>query len=200
MRTSLLLAASVFLVLGISNAAVADDATSEEAPALKVGDKAPDFALPKAENEEPEGAKDEPKKLSDYKGKKNVLIAFYPKADTPGCTKQLCGYRDDIQKLQSANTEVIAVSTDEQKDSDAFREKFAMPFTVLGNPDHAIVKAYGVPLMERGDNTFAQRSVFLVDKEGIVRYINLEYNIAEDKDPLYAAIKELVKPDSQAAG
>jgi peroxiredoxin Q/BCP len=200
MRANLILTASILLALGVSGAVAVDDAAPEEAPALKVGDKAPDFALPKPKDEGAESDPDTPKKLSDYKGKKNVLLAFYPKADTPGCTKQLCGYRDDIQKLQSANTEVIAVSTDAQADSDAFREKFTMPFTVLGNPDRAIVKAYGVPIMERGENLFAQRSVFLVDKEGIVRYIDLEYDIAADKDPLYAAIKDLAKPEEKAAG
>jgi peroxiredoxin Q/BCP len=185
--------ASVLLVIGGLSAASAEEAESKGDAVLKVGDKAPDFALPKSDEAEVAGAEKKPEKLSDLKGKKNVLIAFYPKADTPGCTKQLCGYRDDIQKLQSADTEVIAVSTDEQKDSDDFREKFTMPFTVLGNPDRGIVEDYGVPLMERGENHYAQRSVFLVDKAGIVRYIDLDYNIADDKEPLYAAIQALNK-------
>lgn len=188
MRTGLLFAAFWFIAAGAIVVANADDAKPEEPTAPKVGDQAPDFDLPKAKGD---AATDEPARLSDFKGKKNVLLAFYPKADTPGCTKQLCGYRDDIQKLQDEDTEVIAISTDQQKDSDLFREKFTMPFTVLGNPDQAIVKAYGVPLMERGDSQYAQRSVFLVDKAGVVRYIDMEYNIAEDKDPLYAAIQAL---------
>jgi peroxiredoxin Q/BCP len=194
MRMGLIFVASVLLVIGGMNTAAAEESESKEEAVLKIGDKAPDFALPKSDGSEVAGTEKKPEKLSDFKGEKNVLIAFYPKADTPGCTKQLCGYRDDIQKLQGADTEVIAVSTDEQKDSDDFREKFTMPFTVLGNPDHGIVEDYGVPLMERGENHYAQRSVFLVDKAGIVRYIDLDYNIADDKEPLYAAIQALNKP------
>lgn len=193
------IAVCAVFALSATAAALAEDKSKETPEAPKVGDQAPDFALPKAKDEAETQDDSKPRKLSDFKGKKNVLLAFYPKADTPGCTKQLCGYRDDIQKLQREDTEVIAISTDEQKDSDLFRDKFTMPFTVLGNPDQAIVKAYGVPLMERGENQFARRSVFLVDKEGVLRYIDLEYDIAADKEPLYAAMESLNEP-SEADG
>ncbi len=193
MRTGLRITACAVFALSATAAALAEEKATETPSTPKVGDQAPDFALPKAKEEAATQGDSKPQKLSDFKGKKNVLIAFYPKADTPGCTKQLCGYRDDIQKLQSEDTEVIAISTDEQKDSDLFRDKFTMPFTVLGNPDQAIVKAYGVPLIERGENQYAQRSVFLVDKEGVLRYIDIEYDIAADKEPLYAAMESLSK-------
>ncbi|MCL4694639.1 MAG: peroxiredoxin [Candidatus Hydrogenedentes bacterium] len=191
MLTRIQIAVCAVFALSATVAALAEDKSKETLEAPKVGDQAPDFALPKAKEEAATQGDSIPQKLSDFQGKKNVLIAFYPKADTPGCTKQLCGYRDDIEKLQGIDTEVIAISTDEQKDSDLFRDKFTMPFTVLGNPDQAIVKAYGVPLMERGENQYAQRSVFLVDKEGVLRYIDLEYDIAADKEPLYAAMESL---------
>ncbi|MCC6797808.1 MAG: peroxiredoxin [Candidatus Hydrogenedentes bacterium] len=153
---------------------------------LKVGDAAPDFDIP--QQKAVEGA---PAKLSDLKGKKNALIAFYPKADTPGCTKQLCGYRDDIQKLQSANTEVIAVSVDQQIDSEKFQEKFKLPFSLVGDPQHRIIDGYGVPLKDFSGNKFAQRSVFVVDKDGKIQYIDMDYKVAEDKDVLYEQIKKL---------
>ncbi|HRK35858.1 MAG TPA: peroxiredoxin [Candidatus Hydrogenedentes bacterium] len=163
-------------------AAIAQD----DAAKLKVGDAAPDFDVPEQKNVE--GA---PKKLSDLKGQKNVLVAFYPKADTPGCTKQLCGYRDDISMLKSANTEVIAISVDQQMDSEKFQEKYKLPFSVVGDPQRKTIDAYGIPLKEFNGNKFAQRSVFLVDKEGKIRYIDLDYKVAEDKDALYKEIESL---------
>lgn len=153
---------------------------------LKVGDAAPDFDIPAQK-----GVENGPKKLSDLKGKKNVLIAFYPKADTPGCTKQLCGYRDDFSTLQSSNTEVIAISVDQQMDSDKFQEKYKLPFPVVGDPQHKTIEAYGVPMKDYSGNKFAQRSVFLVDKEGKIAYIDLDYKIDQDKTALYDRIKTL---------
>ncbi|NUM55212.1 MAG: peroxiredoxin [Candidatus Hydrogenedentes bacterium] len=161
-------------------------AQDDAAAKLKVGDTAPDFDIP--EQKAVEGA---PKKLSDLKGKKNALIAFYPKADTPGCTKQMCGYRDDIQQIQSANTEVIAISVDQQMDSEKFQEKHKLPFSLVGDPQHKIIEAYGVPLKDYSGNKFAQRSVFLVDKEGKITYVDLDYKVAEDKDALYGQMKAL---------
>ncbi|GMV99402.1 MAG: peroxiredoxin [Candidatus Hydrogenedentota bacterium] len=174
----------------------ADEKKAEEEPAvtLKVGDKAPDFALP-AKEDAPEGA---PKKLSDFLGKKNVVLAFYPKADTPGCTKQLCGYRDKFETFQSGDTEIIAISIDPQEASDAFKAKFSMQFTVLGDTSGAIVKSYGVPVKQYGDNAIAQRSIFVVDKAGLVQYIDMEYNIAEDEKPLLDAIGTLGEGEKKA--
>ena len=161
-------------------------AHGDESSKLKVGDAAPDFSVP-----EQKAVPDAPKKLSDLKGKKNVLIAFYPKADTPGCTKQMCGYRDDMQSIQSANTAVIAVSVDQQMDSDAFQSKNKLPFAVVGDPQHKIVESYGVPLKDVSGQKFAQRSVFLVDKEGKVAYIDIDYKMPDDKDELYKQMKAL---------
>ena len=111
----------VSIALCVAMLAVPCVAFSQDNAKVKVGDAAPDFAIP--QQKAVEGA---PAKLSDLKGKKNALIAFYPKADTPGCTKQLCGYRDDIQKLQSANTEVIAISVDQQIDNEKFQAKYKL--------------------------------------------------------------------------
>ena len=166
---------------------------------LKVGDAAPDFTIP--EQKAITGA---PKKLSDLKGKKNALVAFYPKADTPGCTKQMCGYRDDFAKIQSANTEVIGISVDQQMDSEKFQEKNKLPFALVGDPQHKIIEAYHVPLKDYSGNKFAQRAVYLVDKEGKIAYIDTDYKVAEDKDALYKAMQALenggeeAKPEEKA--
>lgn len=173
-----------FLIAAAPFAVWADE--SDSSAKLKVGDAAPDFDVP-----EQKGVTDAPKKLSDLKGKKNVLIAFYPKADTPGCTKQLCEYRDDTGIIASANTQVIAISIDQQMDSEKFQDKYKLPFPVVGDPQRKIIEAYGVPLKDVGGNKFAQRSVFLVDKEGKIRYIDIDYRIAEDKNTLYAQMKAL---------
>ena len=155
---------------------------------LKIGDTAPDFAWPKPDRAE---GSTETVHLSDLKGKQNVLIAFYPKAFTPGCTKELCGYRDDFSKFKAADTEIVAVSVDQQAESDRFREEKKMPFAVLGDPEHKVIDAYGIPLKDFSGNTYAQRSVVLVDRDGKVRYINMNYEIGKDEKPLFEAMQKL---------
>lgn len=154
---------------------------------LKPGDKAPDFvaAYPRAQG----GVDQQQLSLQEFRGKKNVLLAFYPKADTPGCTTQMCGYRDDWSTFQDNETEVIAISADQQPASDKFRQKYNLPMVVLGDPERSIIKDYGVTLRQPSNN--AQRSVVLVDKQGVVQYVDYDYNIQKDKEPLYAKIKEL---------
>jgi peroxiredoxin len=154
----------------------------------RVGDKAPDFVIVKA-GQETEGAPEI--KLSDFNGKKNVLVAFFPKAFTPGCTTQLCGYRDDFARFQSADTEIVGVSVDPQADDDRFKKDKAFPFHVVGDPDAKIVKEYGVSLVDLPVGRVAKRSAFLIDKTGVIRYIDLTYDVTAGKDPLYAAIKKL---------
>jgi len=191
------LAIWISAVLIAASAAFAQDQPEEQkTDKVRVGDKAPDFDLPAAED----SGDNAPKKLSDLRGKKNVVLAFYPKADTPGCTKQLCGYRDDIETFKSTNTEVIAVSVDQQMDSDKFKQKFSLPFPVVGDPQHKIIEAYGVPMKDVAGNKFAQRSVFLIDKEGTVRHIDLQYDVANDKAALYDRIKSLEKREEDAQG
>lgn len=159
---------------------------SEDAPAaLKVGDKAPDFQIPATDGK--------PLKLSDFKGKKNVLVAFYPKAFTPGCTTEMCGFRDDFSKLQSADTAVVAVSVDVQTESDRFKKEKQLQFHVVGDPEKKIVNAYGVPLFQAPVGEVAKRSVFLINKKGKVCYIDAAYDVKTGKDKLYEAIEHLKK-------
>jgi peroxiredoxin Q/BCP len=99
------------------------------------GDSAPDFELP-----DQDGNKH---KLADYAGK-NVVLYFYPKADTPGCTAQACGVRDRAADYAAANAVVLGVSPDSPKKLRAFADKYGLAFTLLGDEDHSVAEAYGV--------------------------------------------------------
>ena len=102
---------------------------------LKEGDKAPEFT-----------AKDQNGKtvsLADFKGK-TVILYFYPKDDTPGCTAEACDFRDNYQSLIGKGFEVVGVSTDDEKSHKKFESKYNLPFPLIADTDHSIVEAYGV--------------------------------------------------------
>ena len=147
---------------------------------IEIGEKAPNVEFP-------ESATGESFKLSDLKGK-NVLLAFYPKAYTPGCTKQMCGYTEDFNLLEQKKVQVIAISKDKQKSADGFKAKYDMPFYVIGDSAKEIIRTFEVHLKL---GVSAQRSVFLIDKQGIIRYINMKYSVTKSKDELYEEIDKL---------
>lgn len=158
---------------------------------LEIGDAAPDFAFPMGVSKE---GKANIKRLRDFRGKQNVLVAFYPKAFTSGCTKQLCGYRDDTEEFEQSDAQIIAVSVDEQEQSDRFRTEHRLPFPVVGDPERKIVRAYGVPASSSG---YATRSVFLIDKQGKIAYIDRAYDVEKGKEPLYKALEKLRDNESK---
>ncbi|MEZ4515438.1 MAG: thioredoxin-dependent thiol peroxidase [Chloroflexota bacterium] len=102
---------------------------------LNVGDMAPDFDLLNQDGE--------PVKLSDYRGQRVVLF-FYPKADTPGCTTQACGFRDNFPVLETNNATVIGLSPDEPEALAKWKAKQNLPFTLVSDPDHTVAEEYGV--------------------------------------------------------
>lgn len=102
---------------------------------LNVGDLAPEFELLDDTGN--------PVKLADYRGRQVVLF-FYPKADTPGCTTQACGFRDSFPVLETANATVIGLSPDEPKALAKWKKKEQLPYTLVSDPDHAVADAYGV--------------------------------------------------------
>jgi peroxiredoxin Q/BCP len=111
--------------------------------------------------------------LADFKGK-NVILYFYPKNDTPGCTKEACGFRDAFDEFKKRGAVVLGVSTDSVKSHDKFVEKFQLPFLLLADEDKKIVEAYGV----WGEKTFmgrkymgTHRVTFLIDGEGRIKRI-----------------------------
>lgn len=130
---------------------------------LNIGDKAPDFTLP---------TDDENKTitLSELKGKK-VVLYFYPKDNTPGCTKEACDFRDNFAAFKQAGAEVFGISKDSSKSHTKFKEKYTLPFTLLVDANGDVCQAYGV-INKKSlfGNTFLgiQRSTFLIDEKGVI--------------------------------
>jgi peroxiredoxin Q/BCP len=132
---------------------------------LKEGDPAPDFTAATSG-----GGK---VSLSNFKGK-NVILYFYPRDDTPGCTKEACAFRDDFSEFRKRGAVILGVSTDSVKKHDKFVEKYKLPFTLLADEDKKIVQAYGV----WGEKTFmgvpytgTSRVTFLIGPEGKIKRI-----------------------------
>ena len=127
---------------------------------LKIGDPAPDFSLP-ADNGQTVS-------LKDFRGKK-VILYFYPKDDTPGCTTQACSFRDNYPQIEERNAVVIGVSPDDVKSHQKFKTKFDLPFLLVADTDHALAEAYGVwaeKSMYGKKFMGVQRSHFVIDEEG----------------------------------
>jgi thioredoxin-dependent peroxiredoxin len=124
------------------------------------GDAAPDFALPDQDGGEV--------RLSDLRGE-TVVVYFYPRADTPGCTTQACGIRDRGEEYRQAGARVIGISPDEIGDLKKFAGKHDLDFTLLADPDHAVAEAYGAwgeKSMYGKKYMGVLRSTFIVDAEG----------------------------------
>ena len=129
---------------------------------IQVGDLAPDFTAPTDA-----GAT---LRLSDLRGKR-VVLYFYPKDDTPGCTTQACGFRDQYPVIEEKNAVVLGVSPDGAKSHQKFKTKFNLPFTLVVDEDHAIAEAYGVwaeKSMFGKKYMGIERSHFVIDEEGRV--------------------------------
>jgi thioredoxin-dependent peroxiredoxin len=105
---------------------------------------------------------------NDYIGKQSLVIYFYPKDDTPGCTTQACGFRDHYQEFKEAGAEVIGISSDTVQSHLKFKSKYNLPFILLSDNDKKLRKLFGVP----NDLLFLPgRETFIVDKEGIIKMI-----------------------------
>ena len=127
---------------------------------VKVGDAAPDFTLPSQT-----GAS---VSLNDFLNKKSIVLYFYPKDNTPGCTTEACSFRDSYEVFKDAGAEVIGVSSDTPESHQQFAKQHRLPFTLLSDGHGDIRKRYGVP------TTFGLlpgRVTYIIDKQGIVRHI-----------------------------
>jgi peroxiredoxin Q/BCP len=136
---------------------------------LKPGDQAPDF--------EAISDQEKPVRLSDFRGKR-VVLYFYPKDDTSGCTAQACSFRDAYPEVEAKNAVVLGVSPDGVKSHQRFKSKYDLPFTLLVDSDHTISEAYGVwqeKSMYGRKYMGVQRSHFVIDEEGKV--IDARYNV-----------------------
>lgn len=132
---------------------------------LKEGDKVPDF---QAQDQDGNTIKS-----SDYKGKK-LVVFFYPKASTPGCTAQACNLRDNYKELQDAGYAILGVSADSQKRQSTFKEKYEFPFPLLADEDKKVIEAFGVwgPKKFMGkEYEGINRTTFLIDENGKVKRV-----------------------------
>ena len=127
-------------------------------------------------------------KLSDYAGKSTVVLYFYPKDDTPGCTKQACSLRDGHAAIKAAGAVVLGVSADDVKSHEAFAAKYHLPFSLLADPDKTIINAYGVKMF--GLN-YAKRVTFVIDRQGVIRKIFRDVKPEGHDQEVLAAIKNL---------
>lgn len=149
---------------------------------LKEGNKAPDFTAV---------AQDGSKvKLSSFKGEKNVVLYFYPKDMTPGCTTQACDFRDQYKKFK--NTVIIGVSIDSMERHQKFIEKYDLPFTLIADTDKKVVQKYGVWQEKKlYGKTFMGivRTTFIIDKNGTIQKIFPKVKIKTHIEDVLAALK-----------
>jgi len=148
--------------------------------ALQVGDVAPDFELPASGNRTI--------KLSDFRDKKNVLLAFYPFAFSPVCSLQLPGLQQSLGEFQSLNTEVLGISVDSKHSSVAFAEHLHLDFPLISDFNKEVTTAYGV-LREGG---FAERALFVIDKDGTIIYAHVNaLGEVPDNGPVFEVLRSL---------
>ncbi|MBD3160608.1 MAG: thioredoxin-dependent thiol peroxidase [Candidatus Eisenbacteria bacterium] len=132
---------------------------------LEAGDRAPDFTA------ETTGGKSA--SLKDFRGK-TVVLYFYPKDNTPGCTREACAFRDNLSRIKRKNTVVLGVSPDSVASHDRFTEKHELTFPLISDPDHAIAEAYGVWVEKNryGKKSMGiQRSTFIIDEKGKIKAV-----------------------------
>ncbi len=154
-----------------------------ETPTLKVGDLAPDFTLSNSKNEKVT--------LSDYRGKKNVVLAFFPFAFSGTCSAQMPSYEAELERFQNYDTEVIGISADARHALAAWAKQYNLTFHLLSDfyPHAAVAQKYGV-MHELG---MAERALFVIDKEGKIRWIHVHRPIGEapDNEELFDVLKKL---------
>lgn len=157
-------------LLGLSTAV-------SQAEPLNVGDAAPQLKTVDQNGKEVDLAKELASGTS--------LVYFYPKADTPGCTKQACNLRDEFEAVKAAGIKVFGVSADTAEDQKKFADKYTLPFTLLADKSGAVIKAFGVPTNDRG---FSARQSFLV-RDGKIVWRNLKSNPTTQAQDAIAAAK-----------
>jgi peroxiredoxin Q/BCP len=168
------------ILAGIQSGAAQE---AEKEVKLKPGDKAPAF----------QGQTDEgkPWKSKDHVGKKILVVYFYPKDMTPGCTKQACNYRDAQEQLQDKNVEVIGVSGDTVESHKKFKEEHDLNFTLLADPKGEIAKAFGVPAREMAGGLIASRWTFIIDREGKIAHKDEKVDASKDTATVLKVVEEL---------
>jgi thioredoxin-dependent peroxiredoxin len=188
------LPAAAALVLGLLSAGFAADAD------LKVGDKAPSF--------EALDDSGKPWKSADHVGKKLIVVYFYPADMTGGCTKQACGFRDDLGKLADKGVEVVGVSGDSVRNHQLFKKAHDLNFALLADTDGKVAETFGVPVVKGekevkakidGKDELLVRSItakrwtFVIGKDGKIAAKNTEVNPSEDSKAIVKMVEDLPK-------
>jgi len=132
--------------------------------------------------------------LDQFKGKQNVVLYFYPKDDTPGCTTEACEFRDTHDTFASAETVILGISCDSVESHEKFSGKFSLPFPLLSDPDHAVAEKYGVWVeknMYGKKSMGVQRATFLINKAGIIAAVWPRVKVAGHVAAVAAKLEEL---------
>ncbi|HYR42710.1 MAG TPA: thioredoxin-dependent thiol peroxidase [Terriglobia bacterium] len=155
-----------------------------ESDGLKVGQKAPEFTVVNDEGKKV--------KLSDFKGKK-VVLYFYPKDDTPGCTTEACAFRDGIDEIKERGAVVLGVSADSVESHKKFKDKFELNFPLLADADKTIAQAYGTwkeKSMYGKKYMGIERTTFIIDERGKIAHIFPKVKVDEHYDQVLEALEE----------
>ena len=148
---------------------------------LEVGAKAPSFTLKDQQGRTVS--------LADFAGKKNVVVYFYPKDDTPGCTKESCTFRDQYTAFTDIGAEVLGISSDSEQSHAKFAEKYKLPFPLLADTTGAVRKQFNVP---KSLGLLPGRVTFVIDKKGVIRHVfNSQLNPTKHVDEAIGVLKTL---------
>jgi len=153
-----------------------------------VGDLAPDFTLPSQSGTSV--------RLSDYRGKRVVVLYFYPKDNTRGCTAEACAFRDSYEVFGEADAEVIGISSDSVESHEKFADRHRLPFVLVSDKGGRVRKEYGVPTTL---GVVAGRVTYVIDRQGIVRHVfSSMTNIGRHIDDALAVVKQLQAEETSA--
>jgi peroxiredoxin Q/BCP len=156
---------------------------------LAIGDEAPEFHLADQNGK--------PHSLADYRGRW-VVVYFYPKDDTPGCTAEACAFRDDIRQFRRMQVAVLGISLDSSESHRKFAGKYALPFPLLADADGEVAGAYGA-LWSLGPLRFARRHTFIIDPQGRVARIYRAVKAGEHSDEVIRDLVSLGAGDTAGA-
>lgn len=149
---------------------------------LEIGTKAPDFTLPDQNGEM--------HSLSDYRGQK-VILYFYPKDNTAGCTKQACGFAERYPQIREKGAVVLGVSKDSVKSHKNFEEKYSLPFTILSDPERNVIEAYDCWKEKKNYGKVSMgvvRTTYLIDEEGVIIKAMDKVKAAENPQQMLEAL------------
>lgn len=151
---------------------------------LSEGTKAPDFELTDSQGKN--------HTLADFAGQ-TIVIYFYPKDDTPGCTKEACSFRDSYKDFRDAGVEIIGISPDTEKSHQKFQQKYELPFILLSDPDHAVCEKYGVWGLKKNygrEYEGVYRTTFIIDPQGVIKRVFKNVKPSDHSQEVLQAMQE----------